>query len=404
MEDVVGQQQMSIRAAHLYMRDAELNHGLRTFVFAEEDAVFALRAASLADYLCAVNLARSVRERKRASDSAEEAERRRPSGRRIHTVAEALGLREEAARHLERADGFERAALEAIDAIEVGAAQAAVSYMNEADDELWPDDGHDEWFAALDALKQLRAWQKKRQQWSFVRGRAQQVSQPPGGLLPLARFDRHDLGGALLTRRNESGPAGTIASAVEIMARWDLSGDPRSLAVSSAAALEAIRAVRRGEHSETGPSAIASMLRSGADDVLDEMDWADDEDHTLMHIAEMRTRVSRCFDRFGRPTHSGALPVRSDRFHLVGHIDFVSADTIWDLKVSSTGPSKADLLQLLLYLITAGDDRDNSLEVAYLGICNPRMDTVWRIAVADIPVETLTALESIAMADQPPGT
>jgi hypothetical protein len=403
METVRDDRERAIGAAVRYMQQAELHYGLRAWAFGEErTAVLALRATSLVEYVCAESLARAARERQRAANSAEEAERRRSSGRRVHTVAEAKVFQDEVARHLERAEGFESAAVSAAGANDVAAAEFAVSHMNDADAVLWSDTDHEEWFAALEVLKRLRTWQRKRQRWVYVRGRAEQASQPSEGLLPLTRFDRHDFGGALLARRTESGPAGTIASAVELIARWDLSRDPRAFTESSVAALEAIRGVRRGEHSETGPAAIASMLRSGDDDLFDEMDWEDDGDETLMHIAEMRARVSRCFERFGKPTHSGTWPVQSDRFHLVGHIDFVSADTIWDLKVSSTGPSKVDVLQLLLYWLAASDDLANSLEIAYVGIFNPRMDTAWRVAVADIPAEVLGALESIGLAEQLP--
>lgn len=57
-----------------------------------------------------------------------------------------------------------------------------------------------------------------------------------------------------------------------------------------------------------------------------------------MHIAEMRARVSRCFERFGRPVRPGTWKVHSERFNLNGHIDFVGEDTIWGLEVSGTAP------------------------------------------------------------------
>jgi hypothetical protein len=83
---------------------------------------------------------------------------------------------------------------------------------------------------------------------------------------------------------------------------------------------------------------------------------------------------------------------------LDGHIDFVTADTIWDLKVSDTVPGRSDVLQLLLYWVTLRDDPDNSLTIAYVGIYNPRLDTVWRIAVAEIPPDVVSSVESLALA------
>ena len=395
-------QQRSIAAAVRHMQQAEIEYGLRTWLFAEERAaVLALRATSLTEYVCGVYLDRASRQRHGAAEAVVEAERRRPSGRRIHTLAEAKVLRDKAARDLERAEAAESVAMSAVGATDIAGAQLAVAHLYEVSAVPTPESAQQEWSAAMEVLKQLHSWQRKRQQWSYVRGRAQQTPQPPGGLLPLDRFERQRFGGALLSRRTESGPAGTIASAVELIARWDLSGDPRARAEPTVAALEAIRGVRRGEHSETGPAAIASFFRSGDNDVFDELDWEEDNDDTLTHIAEMRVRVSQFFGRFGEPIRPGTWAISSERFQLVGHIDFVSADTIWDLKVSSTGPSKVDLLQLLLYWVVFNDDPENNMEIAYVGFCNPRMDVAWRMAVADIPGEVISSLKSVAMRERP---
>jgi hypothetical protein len=187
---------------------------------------------------------------------------------------------------------------------------------------------------------------------------------------------------------------------VELIARWDLAGDMRADEEPSAAALEAIRAVRRGEHTESGLGQAAAMRRASepnSDDV-DEMVWEEDEnDETLAHITEMRARVSRCFERFGRPVRTGTWKVHSERFRLDGHIDFVAPDTIWDLKVSGTDPSPVDILQLLLYWVAFRDDPDHGLKIAYVGIYNPRLDIAWRIAVTDIPRDVVNTLEAIAL-------
>jgi hypothetical protein len=385
-----------------YVLEAERSHGVRTYAIGEEQgAVLALRATSLAEYVCGVNLALTGRERERAADLATEAERRRPSGRKVHTAAESQEFRDDAARHLERADAAEAAALSAIGVSDLAAADLAVSHMIGPDAVSRAGSFEEEWDAALEVTKRVRARQDKQRRWSFVRGRAEQASQPRGGLLPLIFFDRYEFGGAPLTRRTESGNAGTIASAVELIARWDLAGDPRAGAEPSAAALEAIRGVRRGEHTESAIGRMASHFRTWGEnwDELDELEWEEGEDdETLKHIAEMRARVSRCFERFGRPVQPGTWAVHSERFHLDGHIDFVTADTIWDLKVSDTVPGRSDVLQLLLYWVTLRDDPDNSLTIAYVGIYNPRLDTVWRIAVAEIPPDVVSSVESLALA------
>lgn len=395
--------QLRIDAAVEYVLEAERLHGVRSYLIGEGwAALLALRATSLAEYVCGFYLTLADRKRQAAAGCGAEAERRRPSGRKVHTVAESKELQDDAALHLERADAAEAAALSVIGASDLATARLAAAHMNEA--KTGSGSTQQEWATALDVANQIRRLRKKRLRWFFVKGRAALAPQPRGGLLPLTAFDRHDFGGSALARSTESGDAGTISSAVELVARWDLAGDARAGAEPSVAALEAIRGVRRGEHTESGLGLVAAMQRAQEwnDDELEELEWEEGEDdETLAHIAEMRTRVSRWFERFGSPVKPSTWKVHSDQFHLDGHIDFVTPGTIWDLKVSVSAPSRADVLQLLLYWITFQDDPNNSLTITHIGIFNPRLDITWRIAMADVPPEVMGAVESIAVSERP---
>lgn len=393
-----------INMAANFVLDGEQSHGVRTHsVGVEWAAVLALRSASLAEYVCKMSLTLADCKREQAEGLAVEAERRRPSGRRVHTIARSQELRNEAARHVEAADAAEFVALSAIGKSDIAAAHRAVAHLNSTLDRS-RSDSELEWSYALDVAKKVRTLERKRRRWSYVRGRAELASQPPGGVLPLSYFSSYQLGGVTLTRRTESGPPGTISSAVEFIARWDLEGDPRADADLSVAALEAIRGVRRGEHTEASPGLVAAMLRGSEwnDDEYDELKWEEGEgDETLAHIAEMRARVSRFFERFGRPVRTGTWAVNSKRFHLDGHIDFVTTDSIWDLKVSEKVPDRLDVLQLLLYWVAFREDPANDDGIAYLGIYNPRLDRAWRIAVAEIPRDVAIWVESLALSEYP---
>lgn len=399
--------QSLVDAAVETMLEAEQSYDVRAYEVGEEwAAVFALRATSLLEYFCAVSLTMAERKRHQANKLVEQAELRRPSGRRVHTVAESKEIHERATRTLERAVAAESTALSALGAPDLAEARHAVAYITDVESAHRARSSDEEWGLALDVAKRVQARRKKMQRWKFVRGRAEQASQPRGGLLPLARFDRIELGGVPLTLNTETGNSGTIASAVELLARWDLAEDPRANTTAYDAALEAIRAVRRGEHTESGPGRVAAMARQWNEnyDAFEEMEWLDsedDSDETFAHINEMRARVSRWFERFGRPVRPGTWAVNSERFHLDGHIDFVTADTIWDLKVSVTAPSSRDVLQLLLYWVAFCDDPENVYEITHLGIYNPRMDIVWRIAVAAVPPDVIATVTALALNQGP---
>lgn len=394
--------QQQIDTAVEYILEAEKVHGVFAYRIGDEwGAVLALRATSLTDFAGGLILAVARRELRESAGWDAEAERRRPNGRRVHTIAKSQDFLESATRHRERAVAAESRATSMMGVSDLTAAHSAVAYMKVVEAVDASGSSPSEWALAQEVATRARKLRKKRQQWNYVRGRAVQAFQPRGGLLPLTSFDRYEFGGSILTRATETGPPGTIASAVELLIRWDLLSDPRAKSKPSTASLEAIRAIRRGEHTATGPGTVAATMRSRVDDVFDEIEWEDEEDETFTHITEMRARACRWFGKFGRPIQPDAWIVQSDQFHLDGHIDFVTADTIWDLKVSASPPSRSDVLQILLYWLVFQNDESATLTVTHIGLYNPRLDVAWRIAIVDIPVDVVTAVEAIATSDGP---
>jgi len=400
----MSEDQLPVDRALEFMKEAERSRAASTATVGDEwCAVLALRARSLSEYVGGVQLSAGARQRIYAARYAEDAERRRPSGRRVHTVAERGALLADVTRRLGRAEESEAAALAALGVPDLDAARIAVEHLNVQEAIAWSG-AREEWVTAVGMVPALRAWREKRRRALFVRGRAEQATQPLGGLVPLSTFERYELGGATLPRKSESGPAGTISSAVELIARWDLAADPRASGDPSKAALEAIRGVRRGEHNNSAFAKLAVMRRAQdwdtrLNDEVDEEDWDVEGDETFGHITEMRARVARCFARFGLPVQPGTWAVNSSLFHLDGHIDFVSETTIWDLKVSTTPPTPVDILQLLLYWQVFRNDPANELGIGYVGIFNPRVDVAWRFATASLTPEVVGALEAIALGE-----
>jgi hypothetical protein len=74
-----------------------------------------------------------------------------------------------------------------------------------------------------------------------------------------------------------------------------------------------------------------------------------------------------------------------------GDGDFLTEDTLWDFKVSVRPPTSAHTLQLLMYYLMGKRSGQPEFEsVTHLGIFNPRLGTVHRIALADVPRTTIT--------------
>lgn len=74
-----------------------------------------------------------------------------------------------------------------------------------------------------------------------------------------------------------------------------------------------------------------------------------------------------------------------------GDGDFITKDTLWDFKVSNTPPKKEHTLQLLIYWRMGLHSIYSEFQrIKYLGIYNPRTNTIYKTKVSDIP-ETLIA-------------
>lgn len=77
-----------------------------------------------------------------------------------------------------------------------------------------------------------------------------------------------------------------------------------------------------------------------------------------------------------------------------GDGDFTTADTLWDFKVSKAKVKKEYTLQLLMYWRKGLHSVHPEFQsIKYLGIYNPRLNQVYRIAVADIPEDVIREVE-----------
>lgn len=78
-----------------------------------------------------------------------------------------------------------------------------------------------------------------------------------------------------------------------------------------------------------------------------------------------------------------------------GDGDFTTSDTLWDFKVSKMPVKKEHTLQLLMYWRMGLHSIHPEFQgIKYLGIYNPRLNEVCRIAVDDIPESVITEVET----------
>lgn len=73
-----------------------------------------------------------------------------------------------------------------------------------------------------------------------------------------------------------------------------------------------------------------------------------------------------------------------------GDGDFITEEAVWDYKTRSLPPSKDHLLKLLVHYLMGKDSGLPQFRTqTHLGIFNPRMNAVYRLAVDDIPADVI---------------
>ncbi len=116
---------------------------------------------------------------------------------------------------------------------------------------------------------------------------------------------------------------------------------------------------------------------------------------TINNIRLMIERALKFFERYG-PKILDGFTFEGGYTYIVssGDGDFITEDTLWDFKVSKLPIKKEHTLQLLMYWrMGLHSVHPEFKAIKYLGIYNPRLNYIYRIAVADIPIEVIQEVE-----------
>lgn len=116
-------------------------------------------------------------------------------------------------------------------------------------------------------------------------------------------------------------------------------------------------------------------------------------------VADIRTLIERTVEFFEENgpvidsgfTFSGGY---SDSIES-GDADYLTADTIWDLKVRKAQPNKNSTLQVLLYyLLSLHSDQSEFKGITKVGIYNPYLQCAWTVSVLDLDESMLREVEA----------
>lgn len=136
---------------------------------------------------------------------------------------------------------------------------------------------------------------------------------------------------------------------------------------------------------------------------------------TIENIQTLVKRSMAFFEKYGPVTKDGFTfePVRADNKAYEkmmktgkgsfggytatvdsGDGDFLTADTLWDFKVSKTKPTNKHTLQLLMYWIMGKHSgQDIFKSITKLGIFNPRLSTVYLLEMSKVSADIIETVE-----------
>lgn len=136
------------------------------------------------------------------------------------------------------------------------------------------------------------------------------------------------------------------------------------------------------------------VFRAGAQAYVDQSDIKPNN-QTIENIREMVNRTVEFWKQYGPitiygPTFEGGYTKSIS----TGDGDYVTADTIWDYKVSKNTPTNKYTFQLLLYYILGLHSiHEEYKNIKYLGIYNPRLNVVYRYKIENISKEVIEDIE-----------
>lgn len=241
-----------------------------------------------------------------------------------------------------------------------------------------------------------------------VTQRIKQIKQPRGGYLPVKAFTVTTLDDGQVLNAEESIAASLVGTAVDYLSRF----------MDGTAVEEAF------EISLLGTRAI--RMESKAIGLLDDVKGLDDlslikacqlagfdsafragplfyrpvekivpDQATIANIRTMVERSLSFFKAFG--------PVTADGFTMEGAYtatittgdgDFLTKDTLWDLKVTTGKPNKDHTLQLLIYYLMGRRSIHPEFQtIEKLGIFNPRQNTIYQLPIFKISYQVIKEVE-----------
>lgn len=242
-----------------------------------------------------------------------------------------------------------------------------------------------------------------------VTQRARTVKQPRNGYINPEKMESIQLGEGIeaLNPEENISPA-LVGTAVDNMTRYLLGGSVKDAFEISLFGARGIREETKAQELLNGikgldaDSIINAVKLTGYDCIYRAstsqyvpVDELMPDAATIENIITMLIRSQYFFEKYGPMVmHGFTFEEGYSNTVSEGDGDFLTKDTLWDFKVSKRPIKREHTLQLLIYWrLGLHSIHPEFMDIQYLGIFNPRMNIVSRIAVSDIPTDIIREVE-----------
>lgn len=260
----------------------------------------------------------------------------------------------------------------------------------------------------------VQKWEKAKETYKgspvSVTNRIEQVSQPYGGYINPSNMGISSLSyeGLKDLYTEENIYPGIIGIAVDYLTRYMLGADVKEafqISLFGAALIGDIENARKyiGLINGLSDLSIIGAVNLARYDVVYRKgrDYYDSTEilpnpQTINNIKEMVARSVELFKQQGPIIASGfSFEGGYTKVIGAGDADYLTADTIWDLKTSKHEPNRDDTLQILIYYLLGihSNNKDMYKDVKYIGIYNSRLNKIYKYEISKISSETIQRIE-----------
>lgn len=245
-----------------------------------------------------------------------------------------------------------------------------------------------------------------------VSKRANDYKQPRGGFIPPSTFEKIKIEDGIELKEENISP-GIIGTVVDYMVRFlngSLLDEAFAIPMLGAKLLKKEKEASQLLDSIDGlddNSIIAACKIVAFDAVVragviayKPIEEINPDEHTVFNIKTMIKRCQKFIENYGPIVDEGMTFIGGYTETVVsGDADFMTEDTIWDLKVTKNAIKSSQTLQILMYYlmgcrtIILNADYDFKNKIKKIGIYNPRLNEIYIKSINEIDEQIIKEVE-----------